>query len=111
MHILYHYTSKEGYDAILASQVLQPSLKANNPKDARYGDGQYLSDILPGTKRPGQLSYIFLNIPFQGKQFTHYIGIVVTGLTVVKGRDYVFVVLNVGPLSLSGILASHGENR
>ncbi len=95
----------------MASKQLLPSLKANNPKDARYGDGQYLSDILPGTKRPGQLSYIFLNIPFQGRRFTHYVGINTEGLTVVKGRDFVFVALNHGSLNISTRLASHGQNK
>jgi len=109
--ILYHYTSKEGYAAIIESGILMPSLKANNPKDARYGDGQYLSDILPGTKRPGQLSYIFLNIPFQGRKFTHYVGVNVEGMAFVKGRDNVFVILNQEPLDISTLLAGHGENR
>ena len=27
--------------------TIKPSLKANNPKDARYGDGQYFSDLNP----------------------------------------------------------------
>ncbi len=111
MPVLYHYTSKEGYTAIIASKTLKPSLRADNPKDARYGDGQYLSDIVPGTKRPGQLSYMFLNIPYQGRRFTHYVGINVDGLAVIRGREHVFVILNQGPLDISKIMAGHGENR
>uniref|UniRef100_UPI0023ED2E09 RHS repeat-associated core domain-containing protein n=1 Tax=Zooshikella ganghwensis TaxID=202772 RepID=UPI0023ED2E09 len=42
---LYHYTSDEGLNGIVSSQKMYPSLKANNPKDARYGDGQYFTDI------------------------------------------------------------------
>ena len=34
---LYHYTSDAGVAGILDSGQLYPSLKANNPKDARYG--------------------------------------------------------------------------
>ena len=48
-NILYHYTNDKGLKGILSSKQLNPFLKANNPKDARYGNGQYLSDILPGT--------------------------------------------------------------
>ena len=47
--ILYHYTNQAGYNGILKSKVLLPSLRANNPKDARFGDGQYLSNIVPHT--------------------------------------------------------------
>lgn len=33
---LYHYTNKKGMEGIVDSQKLNPSLKANNLKDARY---------------------------------------------------------------------------
>ncbi|MEI3614626.1 HYD1 signature containing ADP-ribosyltransferase family protein [Pseudogracilibacillus sp. SO30301A] len=39
---LYHYTNENGLNGILSSNKLNPSLKTNNPKDVRYGDGQYL---------------------------------------------------------------------
>ena len=67
--------------------MLKPSLLALNPADARYGDGQYLSDIIPGTLRPSKLSRLFLKIPYQGRRFTHYVEVDVTGLIVLKGRD------------------------
>ncbi|MBS7528915.1 hypothetical protein IC619_000205 [Hazenella sp. IB182353] len=60
---LYHYTNESGLNGILHSKQ-NASLKANNPKDARYGDGQYLNDITPGSKRPGQLSYAFIRNPW-----------------------------------------------
>ena len=49
---LYHYTTEEGMEGIISSQKLNPSLKANNPKDARYGNGQYLSNIKPNEYSP-----------------------------------------------------------
>jgi RHS repeat-associated protein len=107
---LYHYTTEEGMNAIVNSKKLKPSLKAVNPKDARYGDGQYLSDIVPGTKTPAQLSSAFVRIPFQGKRFTHYVEIDVTDLDVVKGRDGVFVVPNAGDLDLTNRIVSFGKN-
>jgi hypothetical protein len=109
--ILYHYTTKEGHDEILRTQVLLPSLRASNPKDARHGDGQYLSDIPPRLKRPGQLSYLFLNIPYQGRRFAYYIGLNVDGLNPIKGREYVWVIPNQQPLDISGRVVSHGENK
>lgn len=108
--VLYHYTSEAGYQGILSSKQLNPSLIGNNPKDARYGDGQYLSDIAPGTKTSAQLSAIFIRIPFQGPKFEYYIGINVKGLNVVKGRENVFVALNNAPLDISKRLISHGKN-
>ncbi|MEL7570796.1 MAG: HYD1 signature containing ADP-ribosyltransferase family protein [Eubacteriaceae bacterium] len=53
---LYHYTNEEGLNGITKSNQLNPSLKVVNPSDARYGNGQYLTDIVPGTKTPAQLS-------------------------------------------------------
>ncbi len=73
-----HYTSEHGLRGILESQSLLPSLVALNPADARYGDGQYLSDIAPGTKSLSELSRAFLGFPFQGRRFTHYVEIDVT---------------------------------
>src|SRR5262249_17785014 len=57
---LFHYTNDSGLKGILDSGSLNPSLKAINPRDARYGNGQYLSDIAPGAKTPAQLSRAFL---------------------------------------------------
>jgi len=79
-----------------------PSLVALNPADARYGDGQYLSDSVPGTKTLAELSRAFLGFPFQGRRFTHYVEIDVTGLDIVSGREGVFVVLNTEALDLTG---------
>lgn len=107
---MYHYTDDAGLEGITSSQKLNPSLKANNPKDARYGNGQYLSDIVPGTMTNAQLSKAFLNMPYAGKKFKNYVEIDVTDLNVVKGRDGVYVVPNEAPLDLSGKIMSTGSN-
>ena len=90
--VLYHYTNESGMLGIMESGQMQPSLSATNPNDIRYGEGRYLSDFVPGTKTPAQLSREFIGQPFQGLRFTHYIAIDVTGLTVVEGRNGVFVI-------------------
>lgn len=105
---LYHYTSEKGLAGILDSGNLRPSVRAVNPKDARYGDGQYLSDIAPGTRTPAELSYDFLRLPYQGRRFTHYVEVDVTDLPVVEGRPGVFVVPNDAPLDISNRLISSG---
>ncbi|MEU6467616.1 HYD1 signature containing ADP-ribosyltransferase family protein [Streptomyces sp. NPDC046976] len=107
---LYHYTNEAGHDGITGSGELRASLKADNPKDARYGDGQYLTDIKPGTKTLGQLSAAFLRVPWAGRKFTHYVEIDVRGLNVVEGRPGVFVIPNNGPLDLTGRILSSGRN-
>lgn len=108
LRTMFHYTSMQGHMGILKSKQIWPSLRANNPKDARYGEGQYVSDIVPGSKRPGQLSMIFLRIPWAGRRFTHYVGLNVRGLEVIYGRPNVFLIRNALPLDISGRLVSHG---
>ncbi|MBP3611323.1 MAG: hypothetical protein J6J42_13425 [Lachnospiraceae bacterium] len=91
------------------AKKLNPSLKANNPKDCFYGEGQYLSDIVPGTKSPAQLSSIFIHNPFQGAKYAYYVEIDVTDLDVVYGRDNVFVILNQESLDLMDRIVSYGK--
>lgn len=79
---LYHYTSEKGVAGILDTGSLNPSLKANNPKDARYGNGQYFSDIASGTRSNASLSKQSLT-----SKYSNYIGVDTSNLTVVKGRD------------------------
>ena len=110
MATLYHYTTAVGLAGILSSMVLRPSLAAKSPQDVRYGDGQYLSDIEPGTMSGVDLSRAFLGFPFQGRRFTHYVAIEVTGLVVVAGRPGVLVVPSTQPLNLTGRVVGHGEN-
>jgi RHS repeat-associated protein len=109
--VLYHYTTEDGAKAIRESEELLPSLRRANPKDARYGDGQYMSDIRPGTMTCAQLSRCFVNIPFLKNKFSFYVEIDVTGLNVVKGRNGVFVVPNSKSLDLRGRIISTGKNE
>jgi RHS repeat-associated protein len=106
---LYHYTNEKGLAGILESGELRPSLKAINPNDVRYGNGQYLTDIVPGTRTPSELSYDFLRNPFQGGRYTHYVEIDASGLNIIQGRPGVFVVPNEGPLDLTGRILSNGK--
>ncbi len=107
---LFHYTDEAGQSGILGSQRLNPSLRSINPADARYGNGQYLSDIAPGTYSNASLSSRFIRNPYQGARFSHYVEVDVSGLNVVEGRPGVFVVPNEGPLDLSGRILGWGKN-
>jgi hypothetical protein len=110
VHSLFHYTDEAGMVGILQSKYLKPSLLASNPADARYGNGQYLTDIIPGTRTASSLSREFLGMPFQGKRFTNYVEIDVRGLDVVQGRQSVFVVPNEKPLDLINRILTSGKN-
>ncbi len=105
---LYHYTNESGMNGIIESNQLNPSLKANNPKDARYGNGQYLSDIAPDSKTPSQLAKQFVNIPNKYK-YTNYVEIDVSGLNLINGREGIFVIPNELPLDLTGRIVSSGK--
>ncbi len=106
---LYHYTNEAGMNGIVKSESLNPSFEALNPKDARYGDGQYLSDIPPGTRTPAELSKDFLGLPYQGRRFTHFVEIKTKGLNVIQGRSGVYVVPNDSALNLGGRITNSGK--
>jgi hypothetical protein len=107
---LFHYTDEAGQKGILDSGQLNPSLRELNPADARYGNGQYLSDIKPGTMTSNQLSRAFLGAPFWGSRFTNFVEIDVSGLNVIEGRAGVYLIPNEGPLDLTGRIVSSGGN-
>ncbi len=107
---LFHYTNEQGMKGILESGELRPSVWKTGTKDVRYGNGQYLSDIPPGTRTPAELSRDFIGQPFQGQKYTHYIEVDVTDLGVVKGRDGVFVIPGDTPLDVSNRVITTGKN-
>ena len=109
-NILYHYTSQKGLVGILQSLHILPSLKANNPKDARYGDGQYLTDIAPGTKTNGELTRALIGRPFPESKYSRYVAINVGGLVVRNPASNIFVVPNSSPLNIVDRLIDYGEN-
>ncbi|WP_052851450.1 HYD1 signature containing ADP-ribosyltransferase family protein, partial [Streptomyces avicenniae] len=109
---LYHYTNEIGLRGILESRSMRPSLLSLNPRDARYGNGQYLTDILPGSRTLGQLSYAFLRIPYAGRRFTHFVEIDVQNLRVLQSieRPDVFVIPNEDTLDLVDRIIRSGRS-
>ncbi|MEV4176701.1 HYD1 signature containing ADP-ribosyltransferase family protein [Nonomuraea sp. NPDC049709] len=108
---MWHYTTADNLERIRASLRLNPSLRENNPRDARYGDGQYLTDIPPSTLTGPQLSRRLVHVPFRAERFTHYLEVDVTGLEVVRGREHVFVIPSREPLDLTGRIVSWGPKN
>ncbi|MGW5411793.1 HYD1 signature containing ADP-ribosyltransferase family protein [Actinomadura geliboluensis] len=107
----FHYTDEQGLRGILESGFLRPSLRASNPKDARYGDGCYLSDIRPGTISPKRLSRRLVGVPWMSQRFTHYVELDVTGLNLALCRENVFLVPRREPLPLEGRIKHWGTNE
>jgi hypothetical protein len=108
-NVLYHYTTEEGLQGIRTSNELRASIWKAGTKDVRYGNGQYLTDIIPGTRSNASLARQLIGIPNKYK-FTHFVAIDVSGLEVIKGRAGVFVIPNEGPLDLAGRLIGSGAN-
>jgi hypothetical protein len=108
--LLYHYTTDAALQAIMNSLELLPSLARRRPQDVRYGDGQYLCSVRPGTMTAAQLSRLLLGHPFSGHRYTHYLAIDVAGLVVHQGRPEIFVIPNSGSLDLTGRIIATGRN-
>ncbi|MBE1532978.1 HYD1 signature containing ADP-ribosyltransferase family protein [Actinomadura algeriensis] len=108
---LWHYTDTQGLCGIRYSSALLPSLRATNPKDARYGDGQYFSDVPPGSMPPDRLSRRLVGVPWLGRRFTHYVEVDMAGLTLVLCRRSIILVPGREPLGLSNRIVRWGANE
>ena len=106
---LYHYTDEAGLTGILNEGKLNPSLKAKRRRDVRYGNGQYFTDIEPGTMNPKDLSKALVRNHHQAGKFTHYLEIDPDGLNAVKGRSGVYVIPNEEPLDLNNRIIGSGK--
>ena len=91
IHLNGQITEEEAINIII--KALLPSLKANNPKDARHGDGQYFTDLNPALYTSSQIARRLINIPNQYK-YTCYIAIDVTGLEIENPANNMFIKVN-----------------
>ena len=106
---LYHYTNEKGMNGILDSETLHPSESALNPKDARYGDGQYLTDIAPGSMTKGQISRRLWGVPWNSSKISHFVAIDVTGLPVMNPAKNIFLIPGNSSLDLAGRIIDFGS--
>jgi len=51
MEVYYHYTTPESATAIMKGGKIRKSTKKAKRRDARYGDGVYLTQIPPSTTK------------------------------------------------------------
>ena len=109
-HSLFHYTSEEGYNAIMRNpqnwfdtlirifrtvepDKIRPSLRANG--DSYYGDGWYFTDMAPTQYSRKQIAQALWAQSFARYMYktSHYIEVQFHGNTsVVKCRSHVFLV-------------------
>ena len=106
---LYLYTTKTGMRGILESQQINPSIKELAVKDARMGSGQYLTDIIPGSRTKGQISYALFGIPWNTGKVSNYIEISTSNLNLLKGREGIYYVPSTSALDLTNRIISYGE--
>ncbi|EJX04896.1 secreted protein, partial [gut metagenome] len=66
---LIHYTTENGYKSIMESKQLLPSVGI---KHARYGDGQYFTDLNSIDYTVGQLSRRLYRVPWNKSHLTHF---------------------------------------
>jgi RHS repeat-associated protein len=122
--VLTHFTDEKGYEGIMNSKKLMPSL---DPKHARFGPGQYFTDISPssilkgaknamsakdltsGKKTMGMLSSFLFGVPWNAKKMSHYVVISTAGLEVECVRPGTWLVRNTKPLDLKGRIVAHGS--
>jgi len=120
---LYHYTTQEGMEGIVQSQKLNPS---TGPIHARFGDGQYLTDIKPeqvagrtlkdltaaekeaGKKSLGQLAKDLYNDARKTTGIQYYVEIEIDGLGANEVRKGTFLIENSKPLDLEGRIKNNG---
>jgi HYD1 signature containing ADP-ribosyltransferase len=104
---LFHYTSETGYKAIMETGELLPSIGVKN---ARYGAGQYLTDIAPGQFTMGQTSRRLFGVPWNRNRLTYFIELDVTGLNTIKNAPFNYVIPGTGNLPLGGRIVNGGAS-
>ena len=105
---LYHYTTEAGYNSIMKSKVLNPSMGVKN---TRLGSGQYFTDIVLGSFTKGQTSYRLYGVPWNGSRLTHYIKIEAPCLNVINNKPYNFLNPSSTPLNMNGRVLGGGKTE
>jgi hypothetical protein len=104
---LFHFTSEEGFNGIIKTGELFASKGAKN---ARYGAGQYFTDIAPGQMTRGQTAFRLYGDPRKRTTLTHYFEIDVTDLTIVNPRPNVFLFQNETTLNITNRIVNKGPS-
>lgn len=102
---LIHYTNKEGYQQILETETLNPSIGAKN---ARYGEGQYLTNLKAKDYTAGQISRRLYGVPWNTRKVGYFLEIDVKGLNVIQNNPNNFLIPGKNSLNLHGRIINSG---
>ncbi len=100
-----HYTTEEGYKQIMESKELLPSL---DPKHARFGQGQYFTDLNPSEYTAGQVSRRLFGVPWCTSKVQYHIRIDLSGLNVINNVPGNYLVPNTTPLNIQNRIIDGG---
>lgn len=87
--ILYHYTSKAGYDGISSTNVLMPS--TDTVMDSTYGKGHYFTDLEPPACERQIASYCWQN-KYMTSKVEYYLKLDVPDYLAKYCRQHVYLV-------------------
>lgn len=102
---LIHYTSKENYIKIMESKELKPSVGI---KHARYGNGQYFTDLDPSQYTAGQISRRLYGVPWNTSKLEYFIKIDVRGLNIIQNSPHNFLLPGNNILNLQNKVIESG---
>lgn len=105
---IYHYTTDQGLSGILKDQAILPSLEGG--ADARYGSGQYFTDLAPGSMTRGQIARRIYGQPWAGNRLNNVIILDSNGLSLVNPAPNIFLNPSTEPLSVTGRIIYAGPN-
>ena len=105
---LIHYTTVEFGESILASKSLFPSI---GTKNARYGFGQYFTDLTTGSFTIGQASRRLFGVPWNGRKLGYFIEIDIKGLNIIKTNKHIFLNETDEALDLTGRIINFGPTK
>ncbi|MDD6209890.1 MAG: HYD1 signature containing ADP-ribosyltransferase family protein [Bacteroidales bacterium] len=102
---LYHYTTEKGYNAIMSSKEILPSI---GEKNARHGYGQYFTDISPQDYTAGQVSRRLYRVPWNTEKLRYYIKVDLNGLDVRYNGPHNYLVPGTNSLPIENRVVDHG---
>jgi hypothetical protein len=89
----------------MQSETLNPSIGLKN---ARYGEGQYLTNLEAKDYTAGQISRRLYGVPWNTAKVEYFIKIDVSGLNVIQNNSYNFLISGKNPLNLQGRIIESG---
>ncbi len=96
---------KKGYRQIIKTETLNPSIGIKN---ARYGEGQYFTNLQPNDYTAGQVSRRLYGMPFNTPKVKYFLRINVKGLNVIQNNPNNFLISGNKPLNLHGRIVDSG---